>query len=100
MIRDDFVRESKLFVDIIEKEGSSAEGINSFVTRDENYPLHKAMVYHNHDRVKTGRGGKVGDEVDRDLLEGVKGGGGDRHKGGDMGWVLIFICWQGAQTEM
>ena len=81
-IRDDFVRETESFVHIIEKEGGSTKGINSLVTRDENYPLCKAMVYHNHDRVKTSRGREISDKVDGDLFKGTKGGGGDRHKGG------------------
>ena len=81
-IRDDFIRETESFVHIIEKEGGSTKGIDHFVTGDENYPLCKAMVYHDHDRVKACGGREIGDKIDGNLLEGAEGGRWDRHQGG------------------
>ena len=42
---------------MFEKEFSNSFGINSFVAWSENYPLQKAMVDHNQERVETVRGG-------------------------------------------
>ena len=81
-IRDDSVWEAESFVHIVKKEGGSTKGINSLVTRDKNYPLRKAMVYHDHDRVKACGGREIGDKVDGDLFEGAEGGRWDRHQGG------------------
>ena len=48
----------------------------------------KAMVDHDHDRVKTVNGGKVGDEVHKEILERVrllesKGSNGRNHRMGE-----------------
>ena len=43
------------------------------------------MVNHNQQRVKAGGHGEVGDEVTRDLLEGVGGMGLDQGEWGDGG---------------
>ena len=39
--------------DMFEKEGGDTGGVNSFGTRDENHPLHKSMVNHDQNGVKT-----------------------------------------------
>ena len=36
---------------MFEKQGSYASGVDSLMTRDENHPLHKPMVDHDHVRV-------------------------------------------------
>ena len=56
-----------------------------FLGRAENYPLCKAMVNHDQQRVKAGGSGEVGDEVTRDLLEGARGVGFDRGEQWDGG---------------
>ena len=56
MIRDDLVVESKVEVDLVEKEGGNSFCSDCFLGGAENYPLSKPMVDHNQKRVKT-RGG-------------------------------------------
>ena len=56
--------------------------IHSFATRGENYPLTKAMIDHDHDRIKTINWREVGDKVNREVLKEV---GALKSKGSD-GW--------------
>ena len=72
MIRDDFLVKPKVEVDLVEKEGSYSLSGDGFLDGAENYPLCKAMVNHNQQRVKARGDRKVSDEVTRDLLEGVR----------------------------
>ena len=53
-----------------EKEFGYFHGINGFGTRDDDYPLHKAMVDHDQDRVFAMNFGEISDKVDGDLFEG------------------------------
>ena len=46
-----------------QKELGNSDSINVFCAGAINYPLHKAMVYHDHDRIKTVRVGQSGDEI-------------------------------------
>ena len=49
------------------------------------------MVYHDHERVKTSRGGEIGDEVEGDLDKRVsRGWSSNRQKGGD-GWMSVYL---------
>ena len=57
---------------MVEKKLGYFCSIHSFGARGENYPLTKAMVDHNHDRVKSIDQGEVGNEVDKDVLKGVR----------------------------
>ena len=57
---------------MVEEKLGYACGIHGFGARGENYPLTKAMVDHDHDRIKTVDQGKVGDEVNGEVLEGVR----------------------------
>ena len=67
--------------------------INGLLARCKNYPLRKAMVDHNHDRVKPRGRREVGDEVDRELFKGESDGGFDQeergHNGVRIGFVLL-----------
>ena len=63
---------------IFEKEIGYPFGIKGFVARDENYPLRKTMVDHDHQRIVAMRGWEVGDQVDRQLLKWVGADRGDR----------------------
>ena len=47
----------------MEKEGSHSFSGDHFLDGAENYPLCQAMVDHDQERVKTGEGGEVDDEV-------------------------------------
>ena len=71
MIRDDFVIKSKVEVNFVEKEGGYPFGGDGFLGEAENYPLCKAMVNHNQQRIKARRNREIGGEVVQDLLEGA-----------------------------
>ena len=53
-----------------EKELGYSHGIDSFGTRDNDYPLRKAMVDHNQNRILATNFWEVRDEVNGDLFEG------------------------------
>ena len=61
--------ETEAFKDMGKKELGDAGSINVFGAGSKDYPLHKAMVDHNHQRIMAGRWGKIGDEVNRKLPE-------------------------------
>ena len=73
-IRDNTVMLSEAFEHMVKKELSNSICVNRFRARNQDYPLCKAMVYHDHEGVITVRKGKVGDEVDRELFEGKQRG--------------------------
>ena len=93
-IRDNLVIESKPGVYLVIKEGGDICSSGGFCSGGENYPLCKAMVYHDQYRVKPRGGGKIGDEVTRDLLEGSRSRGwnGDKGWGGGMGVDLVLLA--------
>jgi len=45
----------------VEEKGGDSFGSDSFLSGAENYPLSKAMVYHNQERIEAGGGWEVGD---------------------------------------
>ena len=75
---------------IFEKEFSYPFGIKGFVARDENHPLRKAMVDHNHQRVIAMRGQEVSDQVDGQLLKQAGADRGDRGECRDS-WMGIDL---------
>ena len=60
-IRDDLVVKSVAEEDFVEEKGGDSFGGDGFLSGAENYPLSKAMVYHDQERIEAGGGGKVGD---------------------------------------
>jgi len=60
-VRDNLVVESIAEEDFVEEKGGNSFGSDGFLSGAENYPLSKAMVYHNQERIKASRGGEVGD---------------------------------------
>ena len=54
---------TKMFEYKVNKQLGNSCGINGLVARCKNYPLHKAMVDHDHDRIKSHRRREIGDEV-------------------------------------
>ena len=82
---------SKVFEYMVEEKFSDSCGVYSFCTRDENYPLCKAMVDHDHQRVMSIRWGKVHDEIHRELFERQRGGGWDRSEWGTSRVVIDFV---------
>ena len=90
-IGDDLVVESEAEIYFVEKEGGYSLGSDGFLGRAENYPLCKAMVDHDQQRVKARGNGEVGDQVTRDLLEGARGVQFDRGQRGDGGVRVRFV---------
>ena len=68
---------TKVFEYKVKKQLDNSCSVNGFVARCKNYPLCKAMVDHNHDRIKSHRRGKIGNEVNRQLFKGESGIGLD-----------------------
>ena len=62
----------------VKKQLSNSCSVNGLLARCKNYPLCKAMVDHDHDRIKSRRRREVGDEVNRELLKGERDIGLDR----------------------
>ena len=84
-IRDDFVIEPKAEVYFVEEESGYPFSGDGFLSGAENYPLCKAMVNHDQQRIEARGSRKVGDQVAGDLLEGTRGvrlDGGERGDGG------------------
>ena len=77
-----------------EKEFGYSHGINCFGTGDNDYPLHKAVVDHDQNRIFTTDFWEVSDEVDGDLFEGERGGGGDwtQWRLGGMGVYFVLLA--------
>ena len=71
-IRDNLVIEPEAKVYFVKEKGCYPFSGYGFFCGAENYPLHKAMVDHDQQRVKARGGGEVGDQVARDLLEGAR----------------------------
>ena len=61
--------ETEAFKDMGKKKLGNAGSISVFGAGSENYPLHKAMVDHDHQGIMAGRWGEISDEVDGELLE-------------------------------
>ena len=62
----------------VKKQLGNSCSINGLLARCKNYPLCKAMVDHDHDRIKSRRRREVGDEVNRELFKGERDIGLDR----------------------
>jgi hypothetical protein len=64
-IGDYLVIKPKSSINVLEEKlGYPFQG-NCFQAWSNNYPLHKAVVNHDHNRVKTSRERKIRDEIDR-----------------------------------
>ena len=85
-----------MFEHIFKEKLGGSSSINGFGAGNKDYPLRKAMVNHDQDRIKTRGGKKVCDEVDRELVEGERSGGRDgmeRRRGGvSINLVLLADC--------
>ena len=71
---------TKVFEYKVKKQLDNSCGINGLVARCKNYPLCKAMVDHDHDRIKSCRRREIGDEVNGQLLKGESDIGLDREQ--------------------
>ena len=60
---------TKTFEYKVKEQLGNSCSINGLMARCKNYPLRKAMVDHDHDRIKSHRRREVGDEVNGQLFE-------------------------------
>ena len=93
MIRDESVMKTEVFEYKVKKQLGDSCSINGLLARCKNYPLSKAMVDHDHDRIKSSRRREVGDEVNGQLFKRKSGRGFDRYERGHnrvcVGLVLL-----------
>ena len=84
---------TKVFEDIVEENLSNSSSINGLKARSQNYPLHKPMIYYDHDRIMAIRGREVCDKVDGYLSEGegVQGGDGNEWRDSRMSVDLVLL---------
>ena len=93
MIEDDLVIQARVEKDFVEeKEGDPFSG-DGFLCKAKNYPLSKAMVNHDQERIKASEDREVCDKIAGDLLEGARcqglDGGEQRYGGVHVGLVLL-----------
>ena len=69
---------TEMFEYEVKKQLGDSCSVNGLLARCKNYPLSKAMVDHDHDRIKSQGRGKIGDEVNRELFEGERDSGFDQ----------------------
>jgi hypothetical protein len=62
-VRDDFVVESESAANMFEEKFCYAFRGNGFQARSNDYPLRKAVVNHDHNRIKSAGGGEIRDEI-------------------------------------
>jgi hypothetical protein len=63
-VRDNLVVESKSAVNMLEEKFCYTLQSDGFQARSNNYPLHKAVVDHDHNRIKSTGGREIHDEID------------------------------------
>ena len=61
---------TKAFEYKVKKQLGNSCSVNGLLARCKNYPLCKAMVDHDHDRIKSRRRREIGDEVNEELFKG------------------------------
>ena len=83
--------ETKAFKDVGKKKLGNAGSIDVFGTGSKDYPLHKAMVDHDHQGIMAGRWGEISDEVNRELPEWEGGGRGDGRQRGTCGMMVYLV---------
>ena len=98
-IRNNFVKKSEAKENFMEEKRDDSFGSNQFLSRAENYPLSKPMVYHDQERVKARGDEEICDKIAGELLEGAGGKGLIGDKGGMVGCVLTLFCWQVAHPS-
>ena len=72
--------------------------IDVFGTWNDDHPLRKVVVDHDHDRVFTGYFGKIRDEINGDLFEWEVGGRGNRGEWGSNGVGVYFVLLTGGTS--
>ena len=85
----------------VKKEGGNLFGGDHFLSGAENYLLHKAMVYHDQQRIEAGGKEKVSDEVTGDLLEGARCVGPNRSEQWNGGvYIHLVLLAQGTTVDV
>ena len=77
--------------DMGKKKLGNASSVDVFGTRSKDYPLHKAVVDHDHQEIMAGRWGEIGDEVNGELPEWEGQGRGDGRQGRTCGMMVYFV---------
>ena len=77
---------------MFEKKLGYSCSIHGFGAGGKNYPLTKAMVDHDHDRIKTIDRREVGNEVDGEVLEEARALKGEGSDGWDCRMGEEFVC--------
>ena len=84
---------TKVFEYEVKKQLGNSCSVNGLLARCKNYPLRKAMVDHDHDRIKSRRRREVGNEVNGQLFKRERYSGRDREQRWDnrvcVGLVLL-----------
>ena len=62
----------------VKKQLGNSCSVHGLLARCKNYPLSKAMVDHDHDRIKSRRRREISDEVNGELFKGERDTGLDR----------------------
>ena len=75
----------------MKEEGGNSFGGDEFLGGAENHPLCKSMVYHDQERIKARRSGKICDEIARDLLKRLRCEGFNRRQRGYGGMRIGFV---------
>ena len=80
--------------DTFENEFCYSLGIDGFSTWDENHPLRKTMVDHNHERITARGKWEISDQVNRQLLKWAcaTGGNGGKHRDSQVGIHLHLLA--------
>ena len=99
MIRDEGVVKTEVFEYEVKKQLGNPCSVNGLLTRCKNYPLSKAMVDHDHDRIKSRGGREVSDEVNRELFKGERDGGLDREERRDNGVSIGLVLLANGTTN-
>ena len=99
-VRDDSVMKTELGKDGVEKDVCNVGSGCHFVAGLKFYPLQKAMVYHNQNRVEAIGDGEVSDEIHGDLLKGVGALEEIGARGGWDGCMLTLLAWHVAHPAM
>ena len=77
---------------MVEKKLDYSCSVHGFGTRGKNYPLTKAMVDHDYERIKAIDWREVGDEVNEEVLEGARALEGKRSDGQDCRMDQDLMC--------
>ena len=91
--------ETKAFKDMGKKKLGYAGSIDVFGTGSKDYPLCKAMVDHDHQGIMASGWGKIGDEVNGELLEWKRQGRGNGRQWWARGMMVHLVLLASGTTR-